>query len=374
MPSRRGSRNKIRWVVIGQGHFAQTAILPAFAHARQSCELAALVSGDAHKRRQLARRHHVEALPYEGLDDLLRSGAVEAAYVAVPNHLHREMTVRAAEAGVHVLCEKPMAVTARECREMIAACDATAVKLMIAYRLHLESANLTAIDEIARGRIGQPRHFTSTFSYQLDPDNVRAIATDKGGGPLHDLGTYCINAARYLFRDEPFEAFAVAGRRPGDPRFAESEEQVSAILRFPGDRLATFTVGFGAAPISTYTVAGTAGWLRLDPAYAHAARIQLELESKRGLRRRSFPARDQVAAELTYFADCIRRDRQPEPSGSEGLADVTIIEALLDSARTGRKISIALAPRRQRPSRAQAVDKHPPAREPAPVHATAPRG
>jgi predicted dehydrogenase len=359
--------------VIGQGHFAQTAILPAFAQARENSELVAIFSGDVQKRKQLARRHHAEfALPYEELDDFLRSGEVQAVYVAVPNHMHKALTLQAARAGVHVLCEKPMAVTARDCRDMIAACDDNDVKLMIAYRLHLEKANLTAVDEIQRGRLGEPRFFSSTYSFQVDEDNIRGLPTDQGGGPLYDIGIYCINAARYLFGCEPQEVVALTATAPDDARFSDIEEQVSAVLRFPGERLATFTASFGAASASSYTVVGSDGSLRLEPAYTHRGRRELQLRTRRGERHRSFPDRGQVAPELIYFADCILHDREPEPSGWEGLHDVTIIEAILDSARTGRKMAIDLEERRQRPTRAQAIDR-PPAREPQPIHAAAPR-
>jgi len=370
----RRSREKVRWAVVGQGHFAQTSILPAFAHAGENSELVAIFSGDERKRRQLARRHHAEfALPYEELPDFLRSGEIQAVYLAVPNHRHRDLTLEAARAGVHVLCEKPMAVTTRDCRDMIAACDDHRVKLMIAYRLHLERANLTAVEDIRRGRIGEPRYFTSSYSYQLDDQNIRGLPTEQGGGPLYDVGIYCINAARYLFGEEPLEATALTATAPDDPRFAETDEQVSAVLRFPGERLAAFTVGFGAGSVSSYTVAGSKGTLRLEPAYTHSGRRELIEETRRGRRRRSFSDRDQVAPELVYFADCVLRDVEPEPSGWEGLHDVAIIEAILDSARTGRKMTLDLEPRRQRPTRAQAIDK-PPAREPSPIRAEAPRG
>ena len=145
----------MRFAVVGQGYFAQTAVLPAFEHAR-SCELVALFSDDQAKREKLRRKHHVAfALPYEEYDDFLRSGEVQAVYIAVPNHLHRDYTVRAARAGVHVLCEKPMAVTVEECEQMIEACDENRVKLMIAYRLHLEQANLAAIDGHPPGPAGR---------------------------------------------------------------------------------------------------------------------------------------------------------------------------------------------------------------------------
>jgi predicted dehydrogenase len=366
--------SRVRWAVIGQGHFAQTAILPAFAHARENAELVAIFSGDDDKREQLGKKFGVaHALPYEELDDFLATGKVQAAYVAVPNHRHKEMTLRAARAGVHVLCEKPMAVTSRECRDMIAACDDSRVKLMIAYRLHFEKANMGAVEEIRRGKIGDPRYFLSAFSFQVDPDNVRiTMPTEKGGGPLHDIGTYCINAARYLFRAEPCEVIALGACRADDPRFKETDEQLSAVLRFPEERLATFTVSFGAHDTSTYTVVGTKGSIRLDPAYSHKGGLQMLERTERGQRQRAFPMADQVAPELVYFSDCVLRNRDPEPSGWEGLHDVRIIEAILDASHTGRKVQLELDERPQRPSRSQAIEK-PAAREPAPIHADAPR-
>ena len=356
--ARRGER--LRFAVVGQGYFAQNAILPAFAHARQSCELVALFSDDEKKRDKLGRKYKVAfALPYEEYDDFLRSGEVQAVYIAVPNHLHKDYAVRAARAGVHVMCEKPMAVSPRDCEEMIEACDENRVKLMIAYRLHLDPANLTAIEEIRKGRIGDARYFTSAFSFTLLPDNVRGEPTEKGGGPLYDIGTYCINAARYLFQAEPTEVIAMTSHRPDKPGLEEIEEQVSAVLRFPDDRLATFTTSFGAADIGRFTVVGTKGSLTLDPAYSYTDKITLTIEAERGGRKQVFPKSDQVAAELAYFAECVRGDRQPEPNGWEGYHDVAIINAILESARTGKRVALSLANKRQRPGIAQAKRKPP---------------
>ncbi|HEY0711098.1 MAG TPA: Gfo/Idh/MocA family oxidoreductase, partial [Polyangia bacterium] len=289
----------------------------------------------------------------------LRSGQVDAVYIALPNHLHREYTVRAAQAGVHVLCEKPMAVTPEECAEMMRACQDNGVKLMIAYRLHLERATLTAVAELRKGAVGEPRYLTSAFSFTLNEDNVRGLPTDKGGGPLHDIGTYCINAARYLLRDEPTAVTAFAGVRSGNPALEHTEEQVSAIMRFPGDRLASFTVSFGATDVGTLTVVGTEGVLALDPAYSHSKALAMTIEKKGKKRSLRFAKRDQVAAELVYFSDCVRTGKDPEPSGQEGLNDVTIIQAMLESARSGESVAVKLPQRSKRPDLHQAVDRPP---------------
>ena len=168
-PSKSSRPEPVRFAVIGQGYFAQSAILPAFASAK-GCELTALFSDDPTKLRALRRRYDVEyALPYDQLDEFLESNTVDAVYIALPNDLHAAFAERAAQAGVHVLCEKPIAGTAAEAERMVAACERSKVKLMIAYRLHFEPANLSAVELIRRGTIGEPRFFSSVFSMQVTP-------------------------------------------------------------------------------------------------------------------------------------------------------------------------------------------------------------
>jgi predicted dehydrogenase len=366
---------RLRWAVVGQGYFAQAAVLPAFAHARRSSELVALFSDDDKKRKKLGKKYGAaHALPYESYDDLLASGEVDAVYIALPNHLHREYTVRAASAGIHVLCEKPMAVTEAECREMVDAASDGGVKLMVGYRLHLEPANLAAVDMARRGKLGEVRYFSSVFSLDVEAGNVRTLPTDQGGGPLYDIGIYCINAARYLFQAEPVEVSALTARRAGDPRFGEIDEQVSASLRFPGERLATFTASFGAADVASYELVGTKGSLRLDPAYEYAAPITLETRLGGKTRKKVFKKTDQVAAELDYFADCVARDREPEPSGWEGLHDVRIIQAVMEAAATGKKVRLSLPDRRQRPTGKQGMQRSPVAAKPSLIDAESPSG
>ena len=244
------SRTKLRYAVVGLGHIAQVAVLPAFAHARRNSVLAALVSGDATKRRKLARRYGVPAYAYEQLDELLASGSVDAIYLTVPNHLHCEYTVRAARAGVHVLCEKPMAVTEDECDADDPRRAEHDVKLMIAYRLHFEPANLAAIEIAQSGRIGEPRFFESLFTHAGEADdNIRLVSA--GGGTLYDIGIYCINAARYLFRAEPVEVSACASVARTIRASRDVDESSARSCAFPEIASAAFTCSFGAADVST---------------------------------------------------------------------------------------------------------------------------
>ncbi len=363
-------RRKIRYAVVGLGYISQIAALPAFAHAAKNSELRALVSDDAEKLKKLGRKYRVEQLHhYHEYDDLLASGEVDAVYIGLPNHLHHEYTLRAARAGIHVLCEKPMAVTVEECEDMNRACKASDVKLMIAYRLHFEEANLKAIEIVNSGRIGEPRFFNSVFTNQVKEGNIR-LRRETGGGTLYDIGIYCINAARYLFRSEPIEVFAKTANN-GEERFMEIEEMTSAIMYFPGERLANFTCSFGAADVSAYNVVGTKGVLCVDPAYEYSSGLKHALTINGKTRERTFPKRDQFAPELLYFSDCILNNKEPEPSGEEGINDVRIIRALYHSIEMGQPVRIGKLEKDERPHPGQEM-KRPAVKEPQLVRAATP--
>ncbi len=335
------SATKIRYAVVGLGAFAQSDALPAFADAENS-ELVALVSGDANKRAELAQKYGVKHhYAYEQYDELLHSGDIDAVYISVPNHLHCEYTIKAAKAGIHVLCEKPMAITVAECEDMIFAARDNQVKLMIAYRLHLEPANLQAIELVQSGQIGEPRIFTSLFTQQTEEGDIR-LDKEIGGGTLDDIGIYCINAARYIFQDEPIAVFATTATS-GEERFREVPEMTTVIMRFPADKIATFTCSFGAARIETYQVVGTAGNLRVELAYSNRGPIKHILTIPQGggsandgkAQEQSFEPQNQLLAEFAHFSDCIMNDKEPESAGIEGLIDVEIIQALYRSIETG---------------------------------------
>jgi predicted dehydrogenase len=362
-PTAKKSKHKIRYAVVGLGHIAQAAVLPAFAHARRNSVLAALVSGDTTKLKQLSRRYQVEhTYSYAQYDDCLKSGEIDAVYIALPNSMHAEYSIRAASAGVHVLCEKPLAVTESECRAMFRAAQKNRVRLMTAYRLHFEEANLETIALVKSGKLGEPRFFNSAFGLQVRPGNIRTQAV-LGGGTLYDLGIYCINAARYLFQAEPIEVFAYAAAR-NDSRFKSIDEMTAAVLRFPGDRLASFTSSFGSADVSSYEILGTKGGVRMDPAYEYAFPLKQVITIDGKTRSRTFPKRDQFAPELLYFSDCILKNREPEPSGAEGLADVRIIEALYRSAKIGKPVKVRPVPKKTRPNLMQEKRRPPVAKVP----------
>jgi predicted dehydrogenase len=348
------SRTPVRYAVVGLGHIAQVAVLPAFAHARRNSKLVAVVSDDRTKKREITRRYRLDhAFSYAQFEDCLNE--VDAVYIALPNSMHAEYTVRAAKAGVHVLCEKPMAVTVQECQRMIAACRRTRVKLMIAYRLHFEALNISAMEAARGGQLGQLKFFASSFSMTVRRGDIRTKRA-YGGGTLYDIGVYCINAARNLFRAEPTEVSALS-INSGLKSLAEIDETTAATLRFGDDQVATFVTSFNASDVAAYRIVGTKGHLHADPAYEYAEGLEYRLTIDGKTRTKSIARRDQFAPELLYFSDCILKDTQPEPSGEEGLQDVRIVEALYESARRQRPVKIPRFEKHVRPTSRQRISR-----------------
>ncbi len=351
----------VRYAVVGLGHIAQVAVLPAFAHARRNSKLVAVVSDDRTKRQTLTRRYRLErAYDYEQFDDCLKE--VDAVYIALPNSMHAEYTIRAARAGVHVLCEKPMAVTVKECRQMLAACDKAGVKFMTAYRLHFETVNIAAMEIARRGDLGELKFFTSSFSMKVRRGDIRTKKA-YGGGTLYDIGVYCINAARNLFRAEPNQVSAVSVNS-GTRTLEEIDETTAATLRFSDGRLATFVTSFNAADVASYRIVGTKGHIHVDPAYEYAEGLNYTVTIDGKKRTTRTGKRDQFAPELLYFSDCILKDRQPEPSAEEGLQDVRIVEALYESAKKRRPIALPPFEKHVRPTSRQRITR-PPVTKPA---------
>ena len=358
----------MRFAVVGLGHIAQAAVLPAFKHARPHVELAALVSDTPAKLKALGRRYRVENLSsYADADKLFDSGVVDAVYIATPNTEHIEWVLRAANSGLHVLCEKPLATSVEDCERMIEACERNGVQLMTADRLHFERCNLEVAEIVRKKRIGDARYFDSQFSMQVKSGNIR-LKRELGGGPEWDIGIYCQNAARYVFADEPTQLWATA-TNSGDRRFTEVPETVHVIMKFPRERIANFVCSFGAADRSRYEIVGTKGSVVCDPAYEYAEGLGYELTVGEKKKRKKFSKSDQFAPELVHFAKSVRANRRPEPSGTEGLIDVAIIKAIHRSLATGGWAAVEAPRKRRRPSLKQEMRRPAVPREPKLVQA-----
>lgn len=366
MSAGKGPAKKVRYAVIGLGHIAQAAVLPAFKHAKENSELAILFSDDSLKRKELSAQYKVPALAYDEFQPYLASKAFDAVYIALPNSMHKDYAVQAMRAGVHVLCEKPLAPSAHDCKVMISEAEKNRVWLMTAYRLHFDQANMKAVEIVRSGKIGKPRYFHSLFSQQVPDGNIR-LKKDLGGGTVWDLGIYCINAARYLFGSEPVEVTALSAN-DGQKRFREIDEMTGAILRFPGEGLASFTSSFGAADMDVFEIVGTKGSIRLDAAYEYAEGHVMHVTVEGKTETIQYNKRDQFASELVAFSRCILEKKKPEPSGEEGLADVAVIEAIYHSAKTGQGVKLSKPVIKKHPSIKQVITKAP-VRKPRLVHA-----
>ena len=353
----RADGRKVRYAVYGAGWIAQEDFMPGVEHTGNSV-MTAIVTGDQEKARELAKKYGIEHVTdYQGYDALLKSGHIDAVYMANPNSQHRDPVVKALEAGIHVLCEKPMAPTEDDCRAMIAASEKSGAKLMLAYRLHFDEATIEALETVRSGTIGEPRLFSSVFTQQISEENSRASAAN-WSGPLPDMGPYPINAVRQLFQAEPTEVFAFRESKD-EPRFREVEEMMTVVMRFPDARLGTFTISYGANPMGQYRIVGTKGDLEVTPGYTYGAGLTHKLTVGEKKSETSYRHHDQFGGETKYFSDCVLDDNHPEPDGEEGLADVRVIQAIEASLKTGQPQKVAPLIRKQRPTREQIMKLSP---------------
>ena len=256
--------SKVRYAVVGAGWISQAAFMPGVAHTGNS-EMTAIITGDEEKARALGKRYGItNTYHYDAYHAALDSGQFDAIYMALPNWQHLEFTVPALQRGIHVLLEKPMAISEDECHAIQAAADSTGAKLLLAYRLHFEPATLEAIRMTRAGELGKARLFTSAFSQHVAKTNHRA-QHGFWAGPVADMGPYPINACRNLFGAEPIEVSAM-GLRHKEFGFG-FDDTVSVQLRFPGDRIAQFTVAYGLNAHNHYRIHGTEGDLLVQPGF-----------------------------------------------------------------------------------------------------------
>lgn len=357
-----GSKKKVRYAVVAGGQISQQAFMPGIARTDNS-ELAALVTGDPVKADELAAAYKIKAWSYDEYDALLRSGEIDAVYIATPNFLHTPYTVAALEAGIHVLLEKPMASSVEDAEKMLAAQRKTGAKLMIAYRLHHEPGTVEMVTRAQGGDFGELRGFTSVFAQNVAEDNSRGH-NGYWSGPVPDMGTYPLNAVRNLFGQEPIAVHAVGAKTAG--RGFNFDDTVAVTLRFPGDRLAQFTVSYATAPAENFTLIGTEATITASPCFMFGAKVGITYTEKTadGEKTHSFDPVEQFGNETQYFSDCILNDRHPEADGEEGLMDVIVLAAVERSLETGEWVTLEPRQRSRRIAADQALTLKP-AKEPS---------
>ncbi len=330
---------QIGYAVVGLGAVARTAVLPALASAAENSRLVAVVSGDRAKAQLVAQQYRAAAYHYDELRQCLQRDDVNAVYIALPNSLHCDYAVEAARAGVHVLCEAPMAVTADECRRMIRTCHTNRVKLMVAYRPHFRPAVTRALALVRAGQIGIPKTVSADFTTRVeDPESPR-LQRRLGGGTVYHLGVECIYTARRLLAAEPAQVMAMTART--SRRYGgDVDESAAALIRFPDERLAHLHTSFGEEPRSLLVVYGEEGLIEVPGAFEPERPMRLALIRRGERQEQTFEPAEEVAAAINHFSAAIREERAPEPSGVEGLQDVRVIEAIYRSSRDGRPVTL----------------------------------
>jgi predicted dehydrogenase len=334
------SSRKLGFALVGLGRLSEGELAPALRKTRH-CRLTGLVSGHPEKARQWAQQYGVpeeNIYSYETFDRIRDNPDIDVVYVVLPNSMHAEYTIRAAQAGKHVLCEKPMAVTVKECDEMIAACRTAGRQLAIAYRLHFEPYNIE-MAHLAREKVlGGLKVIEATVGFAIgDPAQWRLRKALAGGGSLVDLGIYALQAARYIAGEEPISVNAQTGLT--DPvKFREVEESIIFDLKFSSGVVASCASSY-ATMLNRFRAGADRGWFELAPAMNYHG-IRGRSGDRDGVKEMQFPDVDQFAAEMDDFADCILSGRPTSVPGEEGRRDVRIITAIYEAARSGKAIAL----------------------------------
>jgi len=326
------SQKPVGYAVVGIGGIS-TAFMEACANS-PTVKIAALVTGHPEtKGVQFSEMYGVpksSIYTYETFDKLRENKDVEALYIGLPNNMHCEYTVRGAQAGKHVLCEKPMAISSAECRTMVDACRKANVKLMIAYRMQYDPVWQQAYDIVRSGALGKIQSFRGSFLASQTVGAWRLTRKYGGGGSLMDVGIYPLNGIRFLAQEEPEEFTAVlATRDKDDPRFAEVEQSVEWTMKFPSGIIASCGSSYGQFGPQTLSVHGDAGYLALNPPFGGGG---IHLTGSAGSQKYDVTGTGkghfQLALEGEHMAACIRNNTQPKSPGEEGLKDLVAIERI----------------------------------------------
>ena len=325
--------------LVGLGSLSANQIAPALRKTRY-CRLAGVVTGTPEKGARWKAQHGLpdrSVYSYATMERMAENPDIDIVYVVTPNALHAEHTIKAARAGKHVLCEKPMEVSTERCEAMIAACRTAGRQLAIAYRLQFEPHTQECV-RLAREKVfGGVRLIEASFGFPIgDPAQWRLDRELAGGGPLMDVGIYAIQATRMIAGEEPVRVSAMEAKKSDLTRFREVEESLTWELEFPSGILAHCSTSYKVGGMNRFTAFADRGSFGMDPAYSYGG--------LRGWRSDGAPLRfdavDQFAVQLDDFAQCILSGRPTKVPGEEGLRDVRIMMAIYEAARAGRAVRL----------------------------------
>lgn len=333
------SGRKLGVALCGLGGLSANQIAPALQKTSY-CRLAGVITDSPAKARQWKSQYGIperNIYGYETMQGLADNPDIDVVYVVTPNALHADHTIRAAKAGKHVFCEKPMEISVEKCQQMIDACKSAGRMLGIAYRCQFEPHHLECM-RIARAReFGDLRVVEANFGFPIgDPKQWRLRRALAGGGSLMDVGIYALQATRYITGEEPMLVSAIETKT--DPvKFSEVDESIAWQAKFPSGVIANCSSSFNTSGLGRLRANAQRGWFELDPAYNYNG-IRGRRSDGKEIR---LPEVDQFAAEMDDFAQCILNNKPTWVSGEEGLRDVKILMAIYESIKTGGVIKLA---------------------------------
>jgi predicted dehydrogenase len=329
------SIKKLGIALVGLGGYSSGQLAPALQETRH-CYLAGIVTGTPDKEEKWAKKYGIPVTNiynYKNFDSFKDNPDIDIVYVVLPNAMHKEFVIRAAQAGKHVICEKPMAVTVEDCNEMINACKQAGKMLSIGYRLHFEPHNLEMM------RLGKEKSF-GNIKYLKAEDGMRDTSGWRlnkalaGGGPLMDLGIYCVQGVRYTTGLDPIAVTAIEGPKKDLEKFKEVEESLSWKMEMPGGIVANCKASY-SEKLNVLRADAENGWFELQPSYEYKG---IKGETSTG--KMDFPQVNQQALQMDDFAQAVKNNRPTPVSGEMGRQDVKILEAIYESMRTGKRVEI----------------------------------
>lgn len=327
---------KVRWGILGCASIAEKAVIPAIKRSRNGV-LHSIASRDADRASEWAEKFGFTR-SHRDYRSLVEDPEVDAVYNPLPNDLHAEWSIRAARAGKHVLCEKPMAMNAAEVRDMIAAAEGSGVLLMEAFMYRFHPQIDQALELVRSGAVGEVRSVKSSFTFLFERggENYRWFP-GMGGGALYDVGCYTISAARLVFADEPLTVFARARLDPG----TGVDMTTAVLLEFPGGRFAMCDCSFESHFQSRLLAVGTEGTVYLDRAFS-AKDFEARIQIIRGERSEALavPRADMFALMVEHFGDGVLAGTPLRYPASDAEKNMLAIDAAIDSIRTGHPVKV----------------------------------
>ncbi len=334
---------KLGYCIVGLGKFGVQQILPSFAQAEHAKPVA-LVSGDRDKAEAIAAHYDISSKSiynYDNFDDIADNDEIDVVYIILPNAMHAEFTIRAHEAGKHVLCEKPMATSVEDCQQMIDAADKANRKLMIAYRVQYEPYNMKVIEWSRSQKYGPLQMIVSDTVLDIGgPNQWRLSKKLSGGGSLMDIGIYSLNATRYITGEEPIAINAMKRQNENDPRFSEVEQSILFQLQFPSGVMGNCSSSYSTAEVNRYCAMFQDGWIKLDPATTYTGHRFYHGSGKKE-EQLFLEHVSHFAAEMDHFAEAIKNNSEVRTPGQEGLKDVKYMRMIYEAAETGKTVKVS---------------------------------